>query len=627
MVALKCRTDSSILDQTSVLRAFLSVSLCVVGLIIAAAAQEHSASVKRPGTVIAQAQSFLAAGNPAEAIQLLSGYLQEYPKNISARLLLAEAYVVARQSDQAEQQYQAVLKLAPDDYAALAGLGELYDRGGNPEKAEPLLFHAATVSHGVPKIRTAWAAVLARLHRYKEASNALAGLSPPNSPEERLSFYRLKASVAAGLGDATTAASEMEKALVLSPDQAALQMATAVAELQAKHWQRAATLAGPLFARSSDPGVGLVLLEAQLGSGDDIRPTMKALRSVTLPEPQEILFRQRLAELLISHDRFSESVDELKRAVELDPDRADLKFNLALAEFKSGRLDDALATATSLQKTNDSAELEDLIGDIQEARGDNLAAVKGYQAAVALAPTEEKYRLALALDLIQHKSFEPARVVLKQAEEVSPNSWRVQLALGMVEYFAGSAQDATTALLKAASLAAEPESALTYLAEVQLDQSGAPDSAASTRICDYGDAHPNAGKLQLYCATLLFRRDYVSHDPAHADKILGRLNAATRKLPNEASPHCQLGKAYRWIERWEQALRESEVCARMDPNSADAHYRLAQIYQHFGQQQRSEQEMKLYQAASARLADENARRDETIKTFVYSIQNQNRDRK
>jgi Flp pilus assembly protein TadD len=590
-------------------------------------AQEHPASPPQPNSVIAQAQSFLAAGNPAAAIQVLSSHLQAHSKDASARLLLAEAYILARQTDQAEEQYQAILKLAPDNYRALAGFAELYEREGNPEKAEPMLARAATLSRGAPKIKTAWAAVLARLHRYKDASHALAGVSPPSLPEERISFHRLKASIAAGLGDAGTAASEMEKALALSPDQAGLQMATAAAEMQAKNWQRAASLAGPLFARNRDPGLGLVLLEAQLGSGDDIRPTLEALRRVTLPEQQETVFRQRLAELLISHERFFESVDELKRALELEPARADLKFNLALAQFKSHQLDDALATAASLQKTADSAELESLIGDIQEARGDNLAAVRSYQAAVTLAPNEEKYRLELALDLIQHKSFEPARVVLKQAEELHPDSWRVRVASGMVEYFAGSAEDATKTLLKAADVAAEPEAALRYLGDIQMDQAGAPDRAALSRLCEYGDAHPNAGKLQFYCAALLFRRDYLSNDRSHTGEILRRLNAAARKLPNEASPHCQLGKAYRWIEQWQEALRESETCARMDSNSADAHYRLAQIYQHLGQQERSEQEMKLYQAASARLADENARRDETIKTFLYSIQNETKDRK
>ena len=80
----------------------------------------------------------------------------------------------------------------------------------------------------------------------------------------------------------------------------------------------------------------------------------------------------------------------------------------------------------------------------------NLSAVKSYQAAVALAPNEESYRISLALELIRHKSFEPARVVLEQAEQSRPDSWRVQVALGMVEYFAGSAEDATRTLLKAA---------------------------------------------------------------------------------------------------------------------------------------------------------------------------------
>src|SRR5256885_13096511 len=54
---------------------------------------------------------------------------------------------------------------------------------------------------------------LARLHKYKEAQTALAGLSPPGDREERIGFHRLKASVALGLGNALAAASEMEMAL------------------------------------------------------------------------------------------------------------------------------------------------------------------------------------------------------------------------------------------------------------------------------------------------------------------------------------------------------------------------------------------------------------------------------
>jgi hypothetical protein len=58
----------------------------------------------------------------------------------------------------------------------------------------------------------------------------------------------------------------------------------------------------------------------------------------------------------------------------------------------------------------------------------------------------------------------------------------------------------------------------------------------------------------------------------------------------------------------------------MDPDSADAHYRLAQIYEHVGQPEQKRKEIKLYEAASTRVADENARRQATMKTFLYNIQ-------
>jgi tetratricopeptide (TPR) repeat protein len=590
--------------------------------------QQQSADArKQPISAAAQAKAALASGNPGQAIRVLSVQLQNHPEDLSARLVLAQAYVAASQDDRAQEQYELILQAAPENYSALAGLGEIYERAGDPTKAEPLLARAAELSHGDAQIRTAWAAVLARLHRYADASRTLAGVVAPTSVDAGVAFHRLKAAVALGLGNAEAAASEMEKALSLAPSQARLQIATAAADLQASHWKRAEKLTTSLFAQTHDANVGLMLLEAQLGRNDDVRPTLQALGAIALPADQESRLRERMAELLIAHEHFPEAAEELKGAVEHEPSRADLKFNLALAQFRAERLDDALATAERLQASSDSAELEDLIGDIQEARGDNLASVRSYEAAVALAPNQEKYRISLALELMRHKSFEPARVVLKQAEELHPDSWRIQFALGMVEYFAGSLQDAIKTLLNSAAIAGNPEPALEYVGQIEMDETGPPDSAAVERICEYGHAHLNSTKINFYCAALRFHRDYAAHDAARAEQIVRDLNASVKALAHAAAPHCQLGKAYRWLERWQDSLRESEICARMEPNSADAHYRLAQIYQHLGQQQRSQEEMRLHEVASSRLADENARRDETIKTFLYSIQNEPRDHK
>ncbi|HEX8882509.1 MAG TPA: tetratricopeptide repeat protein [Candidatus Acidoferrum sp.] len=576
-------------------------------------------SRKEAAPALAEAQTSLTHGDSQGAIRILSDHLQIQPGDSSARLMLGQAYAMAGQIDLAESELHKVLKVAPENYVALAALGEIYERTGQPEKAEAMLARAAKAGNGRPEIRLEWAIVLARLHRYKESQSALAGLAPPAEAGNRIAFYRLKASVASGLGNSVAAASEMEKALALQPQDPALLLATAAAQLQRKNWQRAAELANVVFTQRGDPSAGLLELEATLGSQGDFHQVLEQLRNTAVPQPEEVAFLQRLAELLIANGHVSESIDELKRAAELAPARADLFFNLGLAQFKAGQLDGALNSAEKSRALTDTAEVEDLIGDIQEERGDNLMAVESYQEAVKLAPAEEKYRISLAVELMQHQGFDAAKVVLQQAEESHPKSWRIQLALGMVEHFTGSDAKASSILIHAADLAPDPDLALTFLGDIQVSQTSVPDSAAVDHICRYSDDHPKNGKMQLDCGALLFEQDYIAGKHTHVDDVVKRLRVAAEILVDDPAPHCELAKVYRSMERWHEALPEAERCARMDVNSAEAHYRLAQIYRRLGSLEKSQQEMKLYEAASERQADENKRRDETIKAFAYTI--------
>ena len=207
-----------------------------MGVSVRVAAQQFPATGKAPSAQtsgpLAEAQSALSRGDPAKAIEILSDYLKSHPTDVSARLLLGQADLHAGQTNAAEAEYQTILKDSPNNVTALTVLGEVYTRTGQLEKAEPMLHRAAKASNGAPRIRMQWGIILARLHQYKEAQDALASVAPPLEPEERIQFYRVKASVASGLGDLATAAAEMEKALALRPRDAALAMATTVAELQ-----------------------------------------------------------------------------------------------------------------------------------------------------------------------------------------------------------------------------------------------------------------------------------------------------------------------------------------------------------------------------------------------------------
>ena len=118
----------------------------------------------------------------------------------------------------------------------------------------------------------------------------------------------------------------------------------------------------------------------------------------------------------------------------------------AAAELQAGRLDEALAHA---QGGSGTAVGQALLGDIQEQRGQYLEAVKAYQAAVALGPDREQYRVALALELVQHHTFEPAIAVLEQAAPHFPKSARLRVLLGVAQFAAGRYEDAETALTDA----------------------------------------------------------------------------------------------------------------------------------------------------------------------------------
>lgn len=439
----------------------------------------------------------------------------------------------------------------PGDPQALAALGELYNREGRSQEAEPLLARAVKLAPGLAAARLEWAVSLARLHRYRPAQTALRGVSPPSDAEQLVAFLRLKASIDAGLGEASRAASDMERALEIRPGEASLLLAAGVAESAAGQWSPAAR-------------------------------HLEAAAAQMTPSP-EIL------------------------------------FDLALAQFRSGDVDAAEATGKRARSIADSAAIEDLLGDIQEARGASLDAVHSYQAAVTLAPEDERYRLALGLELLRHQTFEPARVVFQQAAALFPRSTRLKVALALTDYFLERHPDATDILVEAAK--SDPSSTLVfrYLGELQLTGPASPDPAAISELCRYADAHPGQGSADAYCGAALLRMAREAGGRARQREIVRRLERAARLSPGDPTARCELGRAFQWTGDWQRARAEMEACVRLDPASAEAHYRLAQIDQHLGLRELAQTQFALQRQAEQSQVNANARRDATLTKFLFSM--------
>ncbi|MGH9449794.1 MAG: tetratricopeptide repeat protein [Terriglobia bacterium] len=573
--------------------------------------------------VVNRAHALVDAGNAPAAVSLLRGWLQSHPRETAARVFLARVYEAAGDSQNAETELQVALKYAANDPRALTALGVLYDRLGRAEQAEPLLAAAAKAARdrtSAQEVDLAWATSLTELHRYAEAAAALDGVPPPRPLPQHIAYLRLKASVALGVGDANDAAKAMEAALRLAPEDRNLQLATAVAEMEARRWPQAAARLGPLFDATHDPRVGLDLLQAQVRAHAPYASTLERLRSLKLPPKQELTLRAGLGEALFQSGLNGEASEEFSQAIKLAPNQPDLYYDLALAEFHAGRLEAGLASAQRAQSLEDSGAVEGLIGDIEEKRGDSLAAVHSYQKAVSLAPGNEQYWTTLGLDLLRHQTYSAALIVFEKAASKFPQSLRIHVALGLTQYFLEHYAEAANALIAAGRLDPNSPLAYNYLGEIQLQQPVTPNPGAVRVLCRFADLHPGQAEAMAYCGALLARGEHDRGAAAPSADALRRLRAAASAAPNDATARCEFGKALEWNRQWQAARSEMEACLRLNPGSAEAYYRLARIDSHLGQTAMAAREMKLHDQAVRHMVEANTQHDAVLEKFLFSVE-------
>ncbi|GAC1689554.1 MAG: hypothetical protein NVS9B5_29740 [Terriglobales bacterium] len=432
---------------------------------------------------------------------------------------------------------------------------------------------------------------LARAHRYAEAEAIMRGVVAPRDRQQRIAFYRLKAAIASGLGHSTAAAENMEAASRLLPDNQDLRLAAALARLQTE----VETHVNPVL-------------------------TLKHLRAAELPPEQKIEIHLHAAEILSRAGLYAEALTDFEEASRLAPNRSDLLFDQSLALFRLGKLDTALATAMQAKTLEDSASLESLIGDIQEKRGDALAAVQSYQAAVTLEPWEERHRVALALELLRHQTFDAALTVLNQATSLFPQSVRLKILQSLTYYFVDRSADAIRALLEATQLDPHNETAARYLGEITLQDAATPDPTAVAQVCKFADERPKSKSAAAFCGGILLRLARDTGETTHKVEIFRRLQHAVHVAPGEPIARCQLGQAFEWAGEWREARAQMEACVRLDSDSPEGHYHLSRVYRRLGMTRLANQQTLLQQQAAQRQSEESARRTKTVTKFLVQLE-------
>jgi len=352
---------------------------------------------------------------------------------------------------------------------------------------------------------------------------------------------------------------------------------------------------------------------ARLGKAPEAEAQFKKVVEL---EPDSYDANHNLGEFYVGKGDLSAAVPYLERAQKTGEASYGNGYDLALAYVNTSRLGEAEGQIRSLLKQKDTAELHDLLGQVEEQSGNYLAAANDYQTAARMDPSESNI-FDWGGELLLHQTAGPAIQVFTVGLQRYPNSERLALGLGLGLYLQGKYDDAVRALIKATDLNPSDPRAYYFLSKAY-DQSPNQADEVIQRFRRYAELRPNDAQAVFDYAMSLWKGKRSDTDAAYLDQIESLLEKSISLDPSSSAAHLQLGNLYSQRRKYGEAVPEYREALKFSPDVPDAHFRLGQAYVHLGQQDLARKEFEIHQKLyQEHLAEIDKQRSE-IKQFVYS---------
>jgi len=336
-------------------------------------------------------------------------------------------------------------------------------------------------------------------------------------------------------------------------------------------------------------------------------------------DPKNYNTNHNLGEFYVQIGSIAQGATFLERAQRIKPDSYDNGYDLSLAYLETGRLSDARQQVTELLKQKDTAELHNLLGQIEEKDGNFVPAANEFEAAAHADPSEGNL-FDWGSELLLHRTFDPAIEIFRHAAERYPNSPRLAIGLGMSLYSRGNYDDAVKALLKAADLNPSDPSCYYFLSKAY-DSSPSQAEDVIQRFRRFAELQPKNARSLYYYAMSLWKGRRTQDAGVDVHQIESLLKKSVELDPKLAEAHLQLGNLYSDQGRYADAVPEYQNALEINADLADAHYRLGQAYVHTGQKDRAQEQLQVYQRLRAEHLAELDKQKAEIRQFVYSEKN------
>jgi tetratricopeptide (TPR) repeat protein len=336
-------------------------------------------------------------------------------------------------------------------------------------------------------------------------------------------------------------------------------------------------------------------------------------------EPRNFDANHNLGESYVQSGQVAKAAPFLEQAQRIDPSSYGNGYDLALAYILTGRLADARQLVHDLLKLKNTAELHNLLGEIEEKDGNFVVAANEYEAAAHADPSESNL-FDWGSELLLHRTLGPAVEVFQQASDRYPKSARLMIGLGMALYARGNYDDAVKSLLRGADLNPSDPDCYLFLSKAYNSSPGQADEVIE-RFRRFAQLQPRNARAHFYYAMSLWKGKRAEDPGLDLHQIEALLKTSLALDPKSAEAHLQLGNLYSDQNKYAEAIPEYEKARELDPDLADVRYRLGQAYVRTGAKDRAQEEFAIYQKIREQHLAELDKQRAEIRQFVYAAKN------
>lgn len=343
----------------------------------------------------------------------------------------------------------------------------------------------------------------------------------------------------------------------------------------------------------------------------------KSLREVVQRDSRNFEANYKLGKLLAADGKPAEAIPYLERAASLNPGDYSNSYDLAFAYASAGKYEESRANLRTLLARVDKAELHHLLAEVEEKLKHPLDAVREYQRAAELDPSEP-YLFDWGTELLTHRAPDAAIEVFAKGNRLFPSSVRMLVGLGVAWHARGAYIQAAECLCAASDL--NPGDPSPYLFLAKMENAGTIQSAGVLdRLARFARLHPDDALANYYYASALWKSAKGAADAATATQVQSLLEKAVRLDPRLGSAYLLQGIVDSDQGDWSKAISAYRQAIAVSPQLEEPHYRLAQAYRRIGEKAKAKQELQLYEQLSKKTTEETERERHEIQQFVVAL--------